>query len=207
MLPDRPRKRGRPAHVPTEATRALVLDMVGGDRGVAEIALALSLSEPTVRAHYAAELAAPRPQITFSFAETPDLRPRRRTADRAGRPEHVPNAESRDRVQVLAAGGMAQWQIAAALDISVPTLALHYEPELQFGRSRKRAAALEALFQAGVEGKNVSALKAFLALSTELQDAPSPKPAKIEPLGKKEQAMAAAITAGRGTDWANLLPN
>lgn len=201
------RRRGRPPHAPTVASRACVRDLVAADKSVADIAAALSLSEPTVRAHYAAELAAPRPQINFPFAESGAAPRRPRPSVRSGRPEHVPNAESHDRVSVLAAGGMAQWQIAAALDISVPTLVLHYAADLQFGRSRKRAQMLEALFAAGVTGGNVSAMKAFLILSFELQDAPTVQAAKFESLGKKEQAIVAAGTAAHGTDWANLLPN
>lgn len=207
MNHDGPRRRGRPAHVPTETTRALVADLVALDKSVADIAAALLLSEPTVRAHYAAELDAPRPQINFSFAESGQPRPpRRRQAERAGRPEHVPTDESRERVEVLIAGDMRQWQIAAALGISVPTLAEHYAAELEHGRSRKRAAVLEALYKAGVEGGNVAALKAWLAQPNALENEPS-KPEKAAPLGKKDAKMMAAMTAAQNTDWASLLPN
>ena len=203
------RKRGRPAHAPTEASRALVAGMVAADRSVADIAAALNLSAPTLRAHYVHELSAPRPQITFSFAESgePGHRRPRRGPERAGRPEHVPTDESREMGEVLVAGSMRQWQIAAALGISVPTLVQHYETELEHGRSRKTAKVLMALFKSATEGANVTAQKAWLAQPNGLEDPPE-KPARpVAPAGKKEQAIASAITAARGTDWDNLLPN
>jgi DNA-binding CsgD family transcriptional regulator len=208
MAAEQRRKRGRPAHQPTDATRALVVAMVGQDRSVAAIAEALRLSEPTVRAHYAEELSVERPQISFPFVESGRERRARRNSERSGRPEHVPTVETRDRVEVLVAGGMHQWQIAAALGISVPTLCEHYAEQLENGSSRKKAEVLEALFKAATEGANVTAQKAWLAQPGGLEhDPPNRPPAKEAPMGKKEHAISAAFTAARGTDWDSLLPN
>ena len=181
--------------------------MVARDCSLAEIATALQLSEPTVRVHYAAELDAERPQLNFPFARIPRPLPsRRKSTARMGRPEHVPTEATRDRVEVLVAGGMRQWQIAAAIGVSVPTLCQHYADELENGRARKEACIIEALYKAGIEAGNVSALKAWLAQPKALDEDPARQPKPPAP-GKKEAAIAAAHTAAMGTDWASLLPN
>ena len=165
--------------------------LVANDRPVAEIATAIGISEPTLRGHYAAELTAARPQINLPFAESPNP-PAQRAASsapsRAGRPEHVPTAEARERVEIWVASGMTGRQIAIALGVSEPTLLKHYETELSQGGARKVAAMKERLFQAGMDG-NVAAMKAFL--STFRLDVPDPG-AKEPQLGKKEQALADA---------------
>lgn len=48
---------GRPRHEPTGRSRDRVRILVAAGMGTAEIAVALGISEPTVRRHYAAELA------------------------------------------------------------------------------------------------------------------------------------------------------
>nr|WP_294564505.1 hypothetical protein [uncultured Rhodopila sp.] len=182
--------------------------MVEEDKPVADIAVALGLSDPTVRAHYAAELAIERPQLNFPFSQSGPARIATPKPTRRGRPEHVPTDATRDQVEVLIAGGMRQWQIAAALGISEPTLTEHYAAQLDAGRSKKKAQVIAALFKAGVETGNVSALKAWLSLPEALEEQPDQRqPQKDIPMGKKAAANAAAISAGFGTDWAGLLPN
>jgi DNA-binding CsgD family transcriptional regulator len=206
-MPESARGRGRPPHEPSDETRALVVELVGQDKSLADIAAALGLSEPTVCAHYAEELLAERPQLNFSFLEIERRKRMARKSERLGRPGHVPTRVTRERVEVLVAGGLRQWQIASVLGISVPTLCEHYMPQLENGRARKRAEMLEALFKAGKEGGNVAAQKAWLALPDDMENPPPPPPGKDAPVGKKEQAISDAATAALGTDWANLLPN
>lgn len=55
---------------------------------------------------------------------------------RAGRPRHKPTDEMRQRVRELREGGATLPEIAAALHITQPTLALHYRQEI--GRRRDR---------------------------------------------------------------------
>lgn len=127
-----------------------------------------------------------------------------------GRPEFEPTAEQRERVEILVGGGMAIEEIAAALDLAKNTLKKHFGAELTRGRSRKRAEALEAMFNSA-KGGNVSAQKAYIALNTvaaadaawmepTAADATAPT-AKSPKLGKKEQALEDASTAGLGTEW------
>ncbi|MEN9934692.1 MAG: hypothetical protein RLZZ387_1271 [Chloroflexota bacterium] len=206
MPPARRRGPGRPPHEPTDESRALVVRLVGEGRPVDAIAEAVGVSEPTLRAHYDHELAtAPRPQITFPFAADPTApRPAR---PGAGRPPHVPTAETRERVEILVAGGMPAWHIATALGISEPTLREHYAGEMDGGRARKNADVLVALHRKAAEG-NVSAARAWLGLPAELDAPPAPAPEpKAEPIGKKEAAQMAALTAADGTDWQSLLPH
>jgi DNA-binding CsgD family transcriptional regulator len=197
------RRPGRPSHQPTGETRELVIRLVVSGKSVSAIAEALTLSEPTVRAHYARELASPKPQINFPFPGSDDPKPKRAAPVRAGRPGHVATVETREQVEILVAGGMRQWQIAAALRISEPTLREHYPEELDGGRARRDAVVIEALFRAAASG-NVSAQKAWLSNKTDLEE---PPPMRVEPLGKKAAAHEAAFTAGHGTGWEGLLPN
>jgi len=204
-MPEEKRRRGRPPHQPTDESRELVLGMVSRGQTVASIASAIGVAESTLRGHYAAELAAPRPQAVFPGIAPPDPQPPR---PRSGRPEHVPTAETRERVEILVAARMPSWQIAKALGIAEPTLRFHYAEEMEGGRARKTAAVLEALYREGAAG-NTSAAKAWLALHGPLEDPPPPQdePVEAAPLGKREQATRDALTAGDGVDWARHLPH
>lgn len=204
-MTDQRRRRGRPAHQPTTDSRDLVMTLVTRGKSVAEIALAVGISEPTLRAHYAAELSAPKPQISFPLPEFAQPAPPRSAPDRAGRPPHIPTAETREKVEILLAAGMPVWQLAQAIGVSEPTLREYYAAELDGGRARRRADVLVAMHKAAVEG-NVAAQKAYLSQDQALDNPPPPEP-KAAPLGKKEAAQLAAETAGVGTDWQNLLPN
>ena len=195
--------------MPTDETRALVVRLVGEDRPVDAIAIALNISAPTLRAHYAAELSAPRPQLDLGIAPKARPQSRRRPAapDRGGRPQHVPTPETRGKVEVLLAGGMMAWQIAMAIGVSEPTLREHYGDQLSAGKARKRAEVILAMHKEAISG-NVSAQKGFLALQT--LDIPPDKGERdppSAPVGKKEQAAMNAWSASEGTGWDKLLPN
>lgn len=193
---------GRPPHQPTDQQRAEVRRLVAAGTKVIDIAKAMGVSEPTLRGHYRAELATPRPQLTMPGLPPADPQPPR---ERSGRPQHIPDDESRERVEVLVASRMPAWQIAKALGISEPTLRTYYAPELDGGRARKSAEMLVTLYRAGVGG-NVSAAKEWLRQAGELEDPPPPEPEEPK-LGKKEAAHLAALTAAAGTDWDGLLPH
>lgn len=194
-----PRRRGRPRHEPSDETRALVTKMVGEGASVDAIAAAVDVSEPTLRLYYAAELSAERPQKKFPFAAD------RQVAARpgAGRPEHVPSADQRVRVEILAAARWPQWRIAQAIGVSEPTLRECYAQELEVGGARREADLLVATYQAAAGG-NISAVKAFLGPVRPLEDPPEPRP---DPVGKKAAAEAAAAQIGSAGRWAGLLPH
>lgn len=108
-----------------------------------------------------------------------------------GRPEFNPSDAQRKRVSILAAGGMAHEQIAAAIGISRTTLLKHFDGELTKGAADRKAEVLDALFKAAKKG-NVAAQKAFLQRADG-----EVKSGRTGHLGKKEQAAAAAEEASQ----------
>lgn len=69
-----------------------------------------------------------------------------------GRPMHVPTAQNRMVVKMAVAGGIEQIHIAAALDISRPTLRKHYKSELKTGPVSANVQVVAALFKSAVAG-------------------------------------------------------
>ena len=128
-----------------------------------------------------------------------------------GRPAHVPTAASRRKVAIAAGGGMLHEQIAIALEISTDTLRKYYEHELSVGASQRRVDVLEALYRVVIKKGSTSAAKVYLANEPQLAVPPAPQPETPAPtvaptkLGKKEQADVDAKSAGKGTEWAELL--
>lgn len=111
----------------------------------------------------------------------------------------------RQAVAAAAGGGMSHEEMAIALSISRNTLEKHFEAELSVGAFKKRMEVLQAMHRAA-KGGNVAAQKAYMQLQPRLSAPPVTTTApKAEPLGKKAQADAAALTAGQGTEWETLL--
>jgi hypothetical protein len=128
--------------------------------------------------------------------------PAREYRDPRGRKKLKVSNELRDRVAVLRAAGMERDEIADAIGCSERTLRTYFLPELNEGKSVKRAEVISALYAAAVAG-NVSAAKAFLAMSEKANAIPAaPKPVK---LGKKEAALQSSQTAHEGSEWGELL--
>ena len=195
--PAEPPRRGRPPHEPTLDTRALVTTLVARGKSVPDIALALGISAPTLRAHYRPELHAARAQKTIPLPEFAEPAPPRPAPEGSGRPPHIPTDDTRDEVAILLAGGMPPWQVAQAIGIAESTLRDHYAEQLDRGRARKRADMIVALHRTGIAG-NVSAQKAYLAMDAELDDPPPAGAKPVAPIGKKAAAFAAAETAEAG---------
>lgn len=205
-MQDAPKGPGRPPHLPTAKTRAIVMEVISEGGTAEEAAAAIGISEPTLRTHYAADIERAKPQQTFPLLDSAPRTPRRPRAHAGGMPPHRPTRATREQVEILVAGGQAPWQIAAGLKISEPTLRLHYEEELHHGRARRNGEIIIELFRQAKAG-NVSAQKAWLTTHRELEDAPPRQPAPNVWLGKKEAAQAAALTAEAGTSWEGLLPH
>lgn len=127
-----------------------------------------------------------------------------RKKPKSGRPAHSPTAATRRKVTNAAAGGMAHEEIAIALGVCRNTLQKHYEHELSTGALNRRAEVLDAMARTALKG-NVSAQKAFLALSPTFAAPPASAAEKPEKLGKKEQAEKDATTAPAGTEWGDLI--
>ena len=124
---------------------------------------------------------------------------------KAGRPEHVPTNQNRNKVMMLLALGWSNDRIASAMHITPPTLRKHYFRELKFrdeARDRMDATVSMQLWTGVMEG-SVSAIKEFRKLveKNDLmlygQTAPvkqskaraNPTAAAKPKLGKKEQAL------------------
>lgn len=104
---------------------------------------------------------------------------------------------------------MRHVDIAAALGIARETLEKYFQAELSGGALARRMEVLQALHAAAKKGSS-SAARAYLMhdATPAVPPLPAPqpdKPAKAEPLGKKQQAAAEALTAAQGTDWDGLL--
>lgn len=134
--------------------------------------------------------------------------PRLEQPERRGRRKLVFAPEAYERVEVLAAGGMSQEEIAAALRISVPTLTKYFGKELQEAVARRRAEALQLLAASARKG-NVGAQKAWLQRLDQQGAAKAMRdrertPQRIEPaVGKKEaRQQAASKIASAGSKYA-----
>jgi predicted transcriptional regulator len=132
--------------------------------------------------------------------------------ERRGRPKHVPSETTRLRVRVLRAVRKTDREIAEAMGFSEPTLRKHYRRELDGALSQLRAELLVRLWKE-VEAGNVSAMKEFrkelekadlVEACRKFDGAEPPEPRKPK-RGKKEEAMAAAETAGAGSEWGDDL--
>lgn len=125
----------------------------------------------------------------------------------AGRPQHAPTGQMRRQVEMMAAFGNTEEQICQIINISKPTLRLHYREELDIGFVKASNAVAMNLWRQATKDDP----KAFPAMAfwlkcragwSEYSPKPEPKP---EPLGKKEIAQLEAETAGVGTEWGHLV--
>lgn len=99
---------------------------------------------------------------------------------------------------------MSHEEIALGLGISRNTLTKHFDAELSTGACARRLEVLDAMFKAA-KGGNVTAQKAYVAMTPKIMPPAPDKPAASK-TGKKEQAAAEAKTAQTGSDWESLLP-
>ena len=99
--------------------------------------------------------------------------------------------------------------IARALGIKTETLVKHYADNLDNGAVRRLKEVGSLLYKAARKG-NVTAQKflatqaAMIAAGIVATGVTAPVP-RLKPLGKKEEAEQAAITAGEDTGWGDLL--
>lgn len=139
----------------------------------------------------------------------------------AGRPEHVPTEENRNKIMMLLVFKKTNAEIAKAVGLSVPTLRKHYLQELSQRRIARlqldatRWAALYAKVVAGdvsankelgkvLESHDRAELAANFGADTHQRRGQEPRQPKR---GKKEQAQIEAENAGADSEWGDdLLP-
>lgn len=69
------------------------------------------------------------------------------------RKAHEPTEESRKAVEAMVGYGLRREQVAAYLEISLPTLRKHYKPELARAKAVSTATVAKSLYQMATEGK------------------------------------------------------
>jgi hypothetical protein len=123
-----------------------------------------------------------------------------------GRPAHEATPERKRQVEMMAAFGNTEDQIASILGISKPTLLTHYRAELDFGHVKANNAVAANIFRQATkdDAKSVEAAKFWLKTRAGWSEY-APAPPKEPPLGKKEQQQLAAETAGAGSEWGHLV--
>jgi|SRR3954470_10085292 len=75
-----------------------------------------------------------------------------------GRPPHEPTDQKRQLVELMAACGIPQMQIAPLIGISDETLRKHYRRELDRGVIEANAKVAEALFRQAIGGDTAAAI-------------------------------------------------
>jgi len=73
-----------------------------------------------------------------------------------GRPPHLPNDTTRNRVFILSTVGTRHEDIATVLNISHDTLVKYYKEELDKGRIEANASVAETLFKQAKEGNTTA---------------------------------------------------
>ena len=77
-------------------------------------------------------------------------------ARKVGRPAHLPNADTRNRVYMLSTVGTRHEDIASVLSITHDTLVKYYKEELDKGRIEANASVAETLFKQAKEGNTTA---------------------------------------------------
>ncbi len=75
---------------------------------------------------------------------------------KAGRPPHLPNVDTRNRVYLLSTVGTRHEDIASVLGITHDTLVKYYKEELDKGRIEANASVAETLFKQAKEGNTTA---------------------------------------------------
>jgi phosphohistidine phosphatase SixA len=73
-----------------------------------------------------------------------------------GRPPHLPNADTQNKVYTLSTVGTRHEDIASVLNISHDTLVKYYKEELDKGRIEANASVAETLFKQAKEGNTTA---------------------------------------------------
>jgi len=76
--------------------------------------------------------------------------------DKGGRPPHLPDATTRNKVFMLSTVGTRHEDIATVLSISADTLTKYYKEELDKGRIEANASVAETLFKQAKEGNTTA---------------------------------------------------
>lgn len=97
-------------------------------------------------------------QLVETDANSKDLEVIETETEKAnrGRPPHLPNADTRNKVYTLSTVGTRHEDIASVLNISHDTLVKYYKEELDKGRIEANASVAETLFKQAKEGNTTA---------------------------------------------------
>ena len=115
-----------------------------------------------------------------------------------GRRPFKPTDEQRRTVEVMAASGIAQQEIAMSLGISAPTLRRHFRAALDSGATKMITRVADSLYRQAIAG-NVTACIFILKCRAGWSECGSAK------LGKKAQAVLDAQQPPEGSRWSKLV--
>ena len=121
----------------------------------------------------------------------------------AGRPKFNPTDAQRAQVKTMTAYGIQQTDVALVIGCDPKTLRLYFQTELETGGIEANAKVAQSLFKRATDGVGKEAVTAcifWLKCRAGWRD----QPVDLS-VGKKDQAQAAADTAGAGTDWGSDL--
>jgi hypothetical protein len=177
-----------PKFEPTDAQRHEVEALTRLRRPQTEIAKKLGIARSTLRRSFPSEL--------------------RICEHTVGRPAWDPTPEEREDVTILAAAGFKQESIARRYGISAETLRFYCGEEFDNGYDLRKQDAVIAMYRKGIGDKptaNVSGLDKFLKILNVLPQPMQSQQRKSPAPGKKEQALAEAVSGASGTSWDQLL--
>jgi len=92
-------------------------------------------------------------EVFEAVKEDPDMLEK---VGKAGRPPHLPNADTRNKVYMLSTVGTRHEDIASVLGITHDTLVKYYKEELDKGRIEANASVAETLFKQAKEGNTTA---------------------------------------------------
>ncbi len=231
LASDTKKNKGRTPFIPSDDQRRTVASLAAARHEQADIARAIGISVPTLRKHFAAELAtrlspdnlftAPEaaPESTTEPARPDPLPPHPapararppRTKRADGRKRWKPMRHQLDEAQLLIAANITPDVIARRLGITPATFRRAFAADLETASEMQRAELLMAMHRTA-KGGNVTAQRHLIEIieraelvriGDKITGREAEKPAPR--LGKKEQAQVDAGEIMNNPEWRDLL--
>jgi len=95
-------------------------------------------------------------KVQADIIQADSVEPLETSKDKGGRPPHLPDATTRNKVFMLSSVGTRHEDIATVLGISADTLTKYYHDELAKGRIEANASVAETLFKQAKEGNTTA---------------------------------------------------
>ena len=95
-------------------------------------------------------------KVQADIIQADSVEPLESSKDKGGRPPHLPDATTRNKVFMLSTVGTRHEDIATVLSISTDTLTKYYKEELDKGRIEANASVAETLFKQAKEGNTTA---------------------------------------------------